>query len=413
MNIGIGGSGYYFLLVSLIVFSIIFILKVNLFTIKFGKSFLPLLIFLFYFVVKVSIDLDNLQEVKSATIGTSGGVIFAFAMGLMFSFFISFICKQIYIDYKNINFYFIIFLFVISFYLFDLSRQYSYFFNYARSDLFILVRDFSGLYQRPADLMIMEIMLLFSLTVIFFNNCKNRKLLFICLFLTIILSFQSSIFSQLLGSNKGFVLSIAMLFLILFFMYMSKISSSCQKAENNVTILKFLLNKNIFFLLIFIFIVFIFLLYLIQGQVHDFNTLRISGFGSGYSSSFWSRVDIFKDNFMTHFAYSPLFGFFAVDSVTTGSGTYVHSLISILTHLGIVGFCFFIFYVIRFYFESKITNKFMNTVFQDNIYLMFMSLGFTIFLGFGLIGCFMTWMPFWFGVGLWGVKYNFLENKFK
>jgi hypothetical protein len=55
------------------------------------------------------------------------------------------------------------------------------------------------------------------------------------------------------------------------------------------------------------------------------------------NTSVTSRFEILMDNFGRHFSHAPLLGDMFVDSHTTGRGSYLHSLLAVLPHLGIVG----------------------------------------------------------------------------
>lgn len=82
--------------------------------------------------------------------------------------------------------------------------------------------------------------------------------------------------------------------------------------------------------------------------VLDPSAFRAFGFGefTVMNSSVVSRRDLFTENFMTHLAHAPVLGDMFVDRKTTGSGTYVHSLLSIVPHLGLVGSGLFICYAL-------------------------------------------------------------------
>lgn len=70
-------------------------------------------------------------------------------------------------------------------------------------------------------------------------------------------------------------------------------------------------------------------------RMFDFEESRL------VNTSVESRFEILAANFETQFAYAPIFGNFFVDRYTTGGGSYAHSLLSILPHLGIVGMALF------------------------------------------------------------------------
>jgi hypothetical protein len=75
----------------------------------------------------------------------------------------------------------------------------------------------------------------------------------------------------------------------------------------------------------------------------DMARYRIFGFEQTtlVNSSVESRLEILFAYFWVHLEYAPVFGNFFVDRHTTGYGSYVHSLLAILPHLGIVGAALF------------------------------------------------------------------------
>ena len=114
-------------------------------------------------------------------------------------------------------------------------------------------------------------------------------------------------------------------------------------------------------------------------------------------SSVDSRLSLWG-NFAVQFSYNPLFGDIAVDRLTTGSGTYVHSVImSLLTHLGIIGFILFFLYLFK---SFKSILDYGGNVYFNNMYALYCI---TVFVGMFLIASlstFFTWSPIWLLMGL-------------
>lgn len=71
----------------------------------------------------------------------------------------------------------------------------------------------------------------------------------------------------------------------------------------------------------------------------DIGQYRVFGFeeASLVNSSLESRYRILCSNYLPQLMHSPILGNFFVDRDTTGDGSYAHSLIAILPHLGVVG----------------------------------------------------------------------------
>ena len=113
-----------------------------------------------------------------------------------------------------------------------------------------------------------------------------------------------------------------------------------------------------------------------------------------------ARIDLFEQNFLIQFAYSPVFGNLRVDDLTTGSGSFAHSLISILSHLGIVGGTLFCLYISSLYRELKKAPPFSAWFYTDSDLGVFRIILGLLILGYALVGTFFTWMPLWFSLGL-------------
>ncbi len=76
----------------------------------------------------------------------------------------------------------------------------------------------------------------------------------------------------------------------------------------------------------------------------DLSHYRFFGFQEEtlFNASVESRLAILNRNFAIHLQHSLVLGNMFVDRATTGDGTYAHSLIALLPHLGIVGTALFV-----------------------------------------------------------------------
>lgn len=105
-------------------------------------------------------------------------------------------------------------------------------------------------------------------------------------------------------------------------------------------------------------------------------------------SSIASRLRILVDSGMEQLAVNPLFGDLAIDHVVGKPGYYLHSILSIQTHFGIIGsilfFSFLIERIVALYGSHG--NILIKTFFLP---LMIMA----------TIGTLFTWMPLWFVIG--------------
>jgi hypothetical protein len=112
-------------------------------------------------------------------------------------------------------------------------------------------------------------------------------------------------------------------------------------------------------------------------------------------------MHIFSHNFLTQMAVNPVFGNLKADTLTTGNGTYVHSLLSIFSHLGLVGAALFSAYLGSLYNSFKKTKLFAGPGFyHDSECGVFRLILISIVLSFALLATFFTWLPLWFAIGL-------------
>ena len=157
----------------------------------------------------------------------------------------------------------------------------------------------------------------------------------------------------------------------------------------------------------------IFLIYTLTDYLGiDLSTTRIFGYGSGDLSSLTSRLTVLE-NFGVHFEYSPFFGNMLVDSLTTGQGTYVHSLpLKLLTHTGILGFLLFFLYLYFGYKELLIFERksFSELILNSNIINIFSFSFLSFILLISVIATSFISASLWFSLGLFLVVFNF---KFK
>jgi hypothetical protein len=82
----------------------------------------------------------------------------------------------------------------------------------------------------------------------------------------------------------------------------------------------------------------------VDAGVIDIARYRLFGYEEAtvVNRSLTSRLAILAGNYGVHLDYAPVFGYFFVDRATTGDGTYAHSLLAIIPHLGVVGACIFL-----------------------------------------------------------------------
>ncbi len=404
-----GGSvGEEFIFLSLVMFGILVVISGNL-----GNFFLwrmatvLIAVFFVYFSAKWYMETGSTYDVWRVTLATSSGVIFAFFLGL----FVSQALSAIYDLRNDTQASAALYLMATSYALLVLAFAVIAFMahrgNLSR-DVFLV--DEIQSYQRVGDLFSMQFLALTSLVCVISVTSKRKRLNF-ALIPTIILSAVCGLYaitSQLLGSNKGLVVPVGV-----FFVYLAVVlaGSSPRQKMRRTSILNILFSGMVFKLLFasLIGLVLVFALgeAFLQALGVETESLRITGFGTGEVSSIDSRGEIFGNNFYLHFMQSPIFGNTQVELMTTGPGTYVHSTLSILTHLGLVGFAIFLGVLLSIYLE--ISHSFrarFSSIFGNQTFSLFRLLCLFAVIVMGMFSAFFTWMPLWFAFGLFGNWYH-------
>jgi hypothetical protein len=277
-----------------------------------------------------------------------------------------------------------------------------------REDLF-LISDLNGMYQRPGAFLTISFFI-YSFTTAFFlfvnKYTKKGKLVnfmsFVLFGLYCLLTIGGMILSQMIGSNNTLVNLGGLLFATtIFYIFINFTKSENLLSQIKLNIKKIFLSKltSKLFGSIFVslFIVFVLLVGLINFFDIDLDRFRIFGFGSGDMSSISSRLALLN-NFFIQFDYNPIFGNMDVDRLTTGEGSYTHSFIlSLLSHLGIIGFILFFIYLFVA-IKEKLNNH--NNLFVNNLLSLYSLVVFAGIFAIASFGTFITWIPLWFLLGL-------------
>jgi hypothetical protein len=400
------GVGYEYLAACAAFFVILLVISGNLSNIvlwRGGSLFLA--IFFIYFATHYYFDTDNSFLTRQATLGTTGGIVFSFFMGLIVATALSVIYDLLDSNRTKAVLFLIAIIYLIMVVVLA-ALTFSSHMNTVVSDRFLI--DEVGGYQRAGDLFVMQFLAVAGLACTIISTENKNSFIKIGL-LTLLLVTICAIYSltaQLLGSNKGFVIPIGVL--LVFF---AVILSTMNKKARRTSLLNILFSGLFFKLLIAGLFGLVALLIFGQSLLNvlglDFDSFRISGFGTGEVNSVTSRNELFIDNFILHFMYSPIFGHTQVDVLTTGSGTYVHSTLSILTHLGLVGFLIFIGILWSVY--NEISRSYLSkysSIYSSQTYGLFRLLCLLAILVMGAFSAFFTWMPLWFSLGLLGNWYH-------
>jgi hypothetical protein len=134
----------------------------------------------------------------------------------------------------------------------------------------------------------------------------------------------------------------------------------------------------------------------------DATRYRVFGFEEStlVNSSVTSRLGILIENFGRHFSHAPLLGDMFVDSHTTGRGSYLHSLLAILPHLGFVGFMLFVVMLIAIRSQLRIAWGKAQGSPRDQRFVMFSIAAMSWAVMYVLMATFFTSGLLWFVIGL-------------
>ncbi len=403
------GVGYYFLLFTIAAaLAIVATIGNPLQSLCFPRSALFLLVFLSYFLLRLFFDVPYLAEVKAMTLGTSGGVVFALLLGVTVAIFISTIFSAQSMGLRSAipGFLFL----CISLYF--VSDTFMTHFASVRSDLF-LIDSHDRQYQRPGNfigiLTLMFSMLLGSVRI-FHEGFSSTPLFARAIVMAVYIAMTGMllVMAQLLGSNAGFVVGFVVCGTTLLWIWrprrrmvrwsrhlLAQSTDSALVLQKSVAALAW---RGVVLALIAVAAIAALLSY----TEFDLEQFRFFGFSEGTigGNSVASRLRILSSDFLTQFAYSPLFGNLLVDELTTGEGTYSHSLVSLLSHMGVIGTALFVAYVVSVYRDIGRSGGMFGSYFSDMDIGVLRMMLVTIALVFALAATFFTWMPLWFALGL-------------
>lgn len=348
--------------------------------------------FFLYFLLRLFATSDDLYFVRQLTVGTTGGVLFSFGLGVVSGSTVQQLrrsCRRRSHMVETVVYFAgaVGLLFVFLHHL-----------RSVRTDLFLIDHS-NSLYQRPGDMLIM-----FHLLLVVISSALQSTS-FGTVMIVSFLSTCAMLLSQLIGSNLAFVVIGGATLVFVghsLALRMSGRSEDPFRSVRRPSKLESALIHNVAGLIIVSVALFLAAVVLRTALMRQLGSLRITGFGTGVITSVESRIAIFRQNFIRHLSFSPLLGHTRVEIVSgTGPGTYVHSFASVATHLGAVGFALFLVVIFGVARRAKRRGRRCAIDAHRHAFLVLMLLFFT---GMGFVGVFFAWMPFWFLVGILTVR---------
>ncbi|HPM48803.1 MAG: hypothetical protein V9G21_03460 [Methylotenera sp.] len=384
------------------------------------RSTFLLLLFLAYFIFRIGIDIGSIDRLKEYIVATTSGVLTFYILGL----FVAIILGRNYKNSLQVKRYFKFFtLFFIGYLIISYTLLIDVFFDMTlrlRTDI-LLIEDPYGAYQRPGNFLAISYLILITLYAQFIS-LKQRKPNFairaasVAAFgLFIFYTLTSLLIAQMIGSNNATVLIgglgviVVAILMLLWFKSSRRFLTIKQLTFTRLTFGKVSTRLIVFGVLALVMLIGV-ILSVASYLGIDLTMTRLGGFGSGEVSSVSSRLALL-DNFALQFSYSPLFGNMNVDCLTTGCGSYVHSLLAtLLTHTGLLGFFLFAFYILIAYKERfklfTVANN-QQIILISNIANLTAIMMVTAILLIAIVATSMHWAVLWFALGLFFVAFDF------
>jgi hypothetical protein len=396
-------NGYEYLLIFISTSIFILFLNHKKYNLQLNLRIGLLLLFFVYFVLNAIFDGMDSTSIFSYIFGSTGGMLFSLVCGVFSSVLLNEIHNAKIASKKFRKFVHFLLLAMVFWIVYENFLMLQEFKGRVRLDLFLMEdRDLS--YQRIGNYILVKLMITISLVVLAFS-LQPLSLTLRIIFMGLMAFDSVNIFfaSQLVGSNSGAIASVGLYLFALVFV-LTSYGSSIAMQKSFIGIMWGFLNlcrrhwKEIG-LAVAVGVVF-----LVKFDF-EWDSLRVFRYGDlNASSSFDTRVDIFRNYAAAQFFYNPVFGNTLVDSLTSGEGTYVHSIpVSVQTHLGVVGLI--IFLILNYKIFKKIKIEINQRAVDGNpkfLYYYFSYLGIVIVLVAGTVSAFFNWMPYWFALGFWG-----------
>ena len=370
--------------IAAIVINILRVIPIKKLTINRSTSIL--IIFYVYFLLKSIVDTGNFNFIINHTIGPTGGLFVFYLIGITAAGILREIIKARLMSGASYGFNVYYFLFL-SFIFFVVGSLYMQNTGKMNVELFILDEQRND-YQKIGDYISMSHVLISYVFFYGLNYAISRYFAVVAIAFYAGISVILLLLSQLYRSNSGaaFVL----------FVFIYTVIMVNYKPRSFVI-------KKIFKLITVISILILSLYYVITQIFHiDLLALRIfadQGYSHNSQGSVESRVDLLK-YYYYQLEYNPLFGNVIVDRLTTGEGTFAHSLfLSIQTHLGFFGLSLFVVYLYYLFKDNrfKYRDNSLSVFTVDYLYKKGMVV---LVLVMSTAWAFFTWPPLWFTIAI-------------
>lgn len=406
----IGIAQITYLFVSICVYSYLLFKKKTVLFFDGALVFLAV-IFILYACFRWVIAGADYLDIKAMTFGTTGGMLYGLLMGTLFVCLVNSACEIR--AYKLggwvLSVYFLLIINLIVMVAIALNVS-----SYVRNDI-LLIEESRGDYQRSGNYLAMYVISVFYIV----NSMRRNRHGLLVDFLMLTVAFLVVYVCQILGSNAGAAVGLLIITLVIAFIpLMSRLGEKLMRHSGsriNLIFTPFLPLVTITGVACLLFFLFFgeFLVDEVLG--YDSAKLRMFAYGGGISETFSSRFELLSSNLSLHFNYAPFWGEPFVDRITTGEGTYIHSLIAIWTHLGFVGGWIFLLLFLQASKSALILKRIrQSSILHGDHVASILYLNLFLFLGIiflAMATAFFTWLPLWFVIGMVAIKPFFLKAK--
>tara|TARA_R110000850_G_scaffold96655_4_gene201875 strand:- start:10662 stop:12005 length:1344 start_codon:yes stop_codon:yes gene_type:complete len=405
LNIGEQGVGILYALGFFILSGLIGLRLIVIRRLYFRLSFLLLLLLVILVTVRIVFDRAEIAFLKETLIGSTGGVIFFFLMGVALSFSLLELLRLSTRRPARVAMLGYFLLLAVSVFYGYLAIELK---ERLRDDIFLIKMEGAS-YQRPGNFLTIVFLLysvLFFIVMLVKEYNKLKTPFSFAMPLIYLASTCVAAFSaQMIGSNNSFLMISSIGVITLVSYSVKSVSLRYPGSRRQVTdrVLSYSVIRSLFFRgAIVVGGIFLFLVVIVNWADFDIKQMRFFGFGDSENDSVSSRLSIFKGNFILHYSDSPLWGNYNIDVESTGAGTYVHSALGYsLTHTGVVGFIVLltmIVLVIRDLVSSSVIFDGSLSFQLKSVRMLFLFLFLVVFVVASLATV-MTWSVLWFSLG--------------
>lgn len=367
--------------------------------------FILFIILIFWIACRYLIDLGDLEAMKQITIGTTGGMLLFYLLGMLLR-------EALNWDSKNCRLKF--FIVGLSYLIYECWTL-DFYFSIKRPDLF-LIYDPDGSYQRPGNFMSISF-IVFSYAHVKENirqELKKNGMIFLLTSnsLYLISALVMLTCASLLGSNSAVVVTAMLTLLTMGTIFLFEKSKILMRYKKEVyfkhLVLSFFVPAIRYCLIACVTIVPVMLFFEI-----DLTQTRVFGFGAEENSSLTSRFEILSQWGFKQIAYAPILGNVDVAYLVTGEkGLTLHNFFpNVWASLGLLGLAITLtifFLVCRGLYRSSFNGRiFLSAMDCSKRFIDFYGFLVVLFLlCFANISTGFSWSVLWFAVGFFFASFS-------